>query len=426
MGETAQLEESPSKPTINITDSGSTKAEKFIQEWNDAFSLKVFQMPHLAKRCLHTIVGLMLRDVKLCFQGSYTDLRDSSIIMQDSGTGKKPTIEFLEGIAKKLGFKFRRRSTITSAGAVGTVVIEDIIDSDTNCKIKAPVVVDGDLKTLDLLTCSEADSILYSRIDAFGNDLLTNLCDSQDAENQISKKLANGEVEPFTSKTTLFLTTTVPKTINPRWFEKGLFQRFGISIKTISFEQYQDIRNEIFNNLGKGSDSTKTIDDLVTSLKVRPIPKHFEISEEIKGKLLEKAKLLDQMLIDLKNPEIQATLKSFTNRRDLKLVVYACHHAWLDERNELNGSDVEYAFEVSRESWNDILNFIGHKTSEVKSCREAILGLMADGKTRKTDDIAKSLPTFKRNNIYWSLSNLKDEGKLAYPERDTYRLNLEP
>lgn len=163
-------------------------------------------MPHLATRTLHTTIGLLLRDVKFHYRDGCSDLRDSTIVQQDSGTGKKPAIEFVEEIARHLDFSVRRRSSITSAGAIGTLFEKKGGIFETQ----------GDLRVFDLITCSEADSILYTPMDKFGNDLLTNLCESQDPNNVISKRLARGEITPFTSKSSLFLTTTIPTKINLR------------------------------------------------------------------------------------------------------------------------------------------------------------------------------------------------------------------
>jgi len=420
---TLQAEEPPTITVSSKTQQASPSdwsADDFITEWNTVFGQKVFDMPHMATRALHTTIGLILKDVNVHFKGSYTDLRDSSIVMQDSGTGKKPTIEFLEEVVECLGLEFRRRSTITSAGAVGTIVIEDVIDPETGCKQRQGIVVFGDLKNLDLITCSEADSILYSKIDSFGNDLLTNICDSQDPKNLISKKLANGEVKPFTSHTSFFLTTTIPSAVNPRWFEKGLFQRFGISIKRVNFDKYQEIRDSLITAVGEEVDLSSEIKQLAEALKSKNVPEKFEFAPEIRSGFLEKARLLDKTLTDLKNSAILNSLKSFTVRRDLKMITYACHHAWLDERSKLTIKDIDYAYEVSSESWRDVLNFVCRNASTTQSCPNAILSVMSDGKLRSIDEIREKLKGFSDENIRYSLSVLVKSRMLNHPQRTHY------
>lgn len=312
-------------------------ADDLIAEWNKAFKAKVRLMPHLAVRSLHTIVGLCLSHVTIEYRGDRTDLRDSSIVMQDSGTGKKPTIQFVEEVAGFLGFSYRRRSNITPAGALGTIRLKN----------GEPVEITGDLKTFDLVTCAEADNILYTRIDSFGNDLLTNICESQDTENKISRRLAEGEVGPYSSKTSLFLTTTVPQAlVNPRWLEKGLFQRFGIAIKEVPIETYKAVRDELVDTVGEPCEvGDKAVQELAKELHRKrsacATPK-FVFSAEVKEAIKEEGHSLDKMLEDMRNETLISKTKSFTIRRDLKMITYACHHAWLDNRQKLNEADVEY------------------------------------------------------------------------------------
>jgi hypothetical protein len=392
---------------------------QFIEKYNNTFSMKVFGMPHLATRSMHTIIGLRLSGVIIHFDGSECDCRDSSIIMQDSGTGKKGAIEFVEQVAEGLGFDYRRRSTITSAGAIGTLDIQETID-ETSCKVKKPVVVEGDLKNLPLLTCDEADSIFYARADNFGSDLLTNLCDSQDTHNKISKRMAHGEVPTFESHTSLFFTTTVPASINPRWFTKGLFQRFGIAIKTVELQEYCDIRDQIIRSAGNFLDPAPKIAELVNDLKSMPIPTDFHISPTIREEILTYCYKLDQTLRDFHDTTLEKKAKTFTNRRDIKMVVYACHHAFLDKRDYLDSSDTLYAFGVSAESWRDILNFLS-QAKKVPSCSNSILDLMSDLKARSTLEIREALSQWTETNVRTNLSILTHKKELERIDRDLYR-----
>ena len=269
-----------------------SNADDFIAEWNRAFNTRVRLMPHLAERSLHTIVGLCLNHVTVEYIGNRTDLRDSSLVMQDSGTGKKPTIEFVEKIADLLGYNCERRSNITAAGAIGTIRLKN----------GEPLEIAGDLKTYDLITCGEADSVLYTKVDTYGNDLLANICESQDAGNVISRRLAEGKVGPYTSNTTLFLTTTIPQQplLNPRWFLKGLFQRFGIAIKEVPFETYKAVRDELVDSVGETCETNdKDVEGLAKELAKKrsdlPSPK-FTFSKEVKAAVKEAGHSLDKML----------------------------------------------------------------------------------------------------------------------------------
>lgn len=183
---------------------------------------------------------------------------------------------------------------------------------------------------------------------------------------------------------------------------------------------YQGVRDEITATRKKVEVSTN-IKQLAETLKSKVVPEKFDFSKTIKNKIHEKAHSLDQILIELRNPQILKLTKSFTIRRDLKMITYACHHAFLDNRKEINSQDVNYGFEVSLQSWNDILNFVGRKTSEIESCSDAVLRLMNDGKIRSTGEIAEALDQFKAGNISYTLSTLTSKGLLNKLERNQYQ-----
>ena len=75
--------------------SGS-KADDFIQQWKNRFSAKCKQNPHLSLPTMHNVIGVILRYVKIYYGAEYIDLRTSLLAIQDSGTGKKPAMEFAE------------------------------------------------------------------------------------------------------------------------------------------------------------------------------------------------------------------------------------------------------------------------------------------------------------------------------------------
>jgi hypothetical protein len=389
-----------------------SEADAFIERWNTVFAERVFQMPHLATRTLHTTIGMMLRDKIIYYLDDCVDLRNSSIVLQDSGTGKKPTLDFIEEMATELDFICRRRSSITSAGAIGTL-----------CEKKGEILEsEGDLKLYDLLTCAEADSILYSRTDEYGNDLLTNLGQSQETKNLISKRLAKGEIKPFISNASLFLTSTVPPILNPRWFHKDIFQRLGVNIKVVPHSVYKEVRDEVIDSLGKKAGSPSGVKELAEHLKNLKIPtEDFVFTSEIRNQIKEKGHLLDKKLEDLNSLKVLEQCKSFTVRRELQMAVYACHHSWLDGRIELNKEDVEYACKVSFESWNDVLNYVGTKASTLETCRNAIINLMSDGKPRSLGDMHKDLPQFNYGNIKQYATVLFEQKLLVRTERGIYQ-----
>ena len=388
-------------------------AEFFIEQWEKACETKIIDMPKLVRRAMHTIVGILLKDTTMNFNAQKIDMRDSSTIFQTSGSGKKLIMEIVEDMATRLKIKWARRSSITSAGAVGTIRLD---------KDKKAVSIYGDLKNYDLITCSEADSILFTKIDQHGNDLLTNLCESQDHGGIISKRLAIGSLDQYTSTTSLFFTTTVPFMFQKRWLKKGYIQRVSCEINIVPFPVYVKIRNNIFRNAGIKSSNGEPFRELAKILLEKKVPKSFTSTPAINEKFLKYAQKLDEVLIKLKQTEVMEILKSFTIRRDQKMMVYACHHAFLDERDTLEQADLKYAFDLALDSWRQKIDFIGVKRSLVKTCKDSILGFVEEGEEWTVQQIIAKIPHFTKTNIRSQLSRLVKEGVMITMKRGSYKM----
>lgn len=368
-----------SEPTVS-----GCKADEFIEEWKKRFALKCKLNPHLALPTLHNVLGVILRDSKIHYGAEYTDLRTSLLVIQDSGAGKKPAMEFAESIVQGVLSKcaIARRSSLTSAGAVGTLI---------ETKMKTYIPVYGDLKNIDYLVVSEAGSLLETKMDPYGNDLLRNICESQDTNNKISKKLAKGEIPPFTSKTVLSLWTVPPPNVSTLITRSGLIQRFIFVFKSVSLDEYEVLSDEILSSIGTKVDEKANVQPLIDTLKQKPIIDEFTFQEYTKHLILEKKKLFDEILVDAGEKFVKE-LKSFTVRRDLLMVKLAAQHAWLDQRNNVEPVDIEYAFEISEELWNNLLAFVENLWGTGKGENETnALYLLEVGKENALSEYYKTL-----------------------------------
>jgi hypothetical protein len=353
----AEIEPSSPISTLSKSDVGS-KASAFIEDWKRRFEKKCKLNPHLVLPVMHSVIGAILREVRIHYDAENVDMRTSLLVIQDSGTGKKPAMEFSEKIVQGVlpDFVVKRRSNLTSAGAVGTLTEAEIIEPTSKTKIKTYIPVYGDLKTTDFLSISEAGSLLETKMDQFGNDLLRNICESQDTDNKISKKLAKGEVPEFTSKTVLSLWTVPPSNINKLVTQTGLIQRFIPVFKTVTLSEYKSLRTEIISSLGQEVDEASNIQPVVDILKNKPLIDKFHFGSDTKKAICSKALVLDGILLDV-GAEYVDRLKSFTVRRDLLMAKLAAQHAWLDERSNVEPEDVEYAFKLLEELWISMLDF---------------------------------------------------------------------
>jgi len=348
--------DAPNKASLNAF-SGS-KADEFIEQWKNRFSVKCKQNSHLSLPAMHNVIGIILRETKIYYGAEYIDLRTSLLVIQDSGTGKKPAMEFAETVVASIFPKYvvKRRSMLTSPGALGGLKTETVENPDTGKKVSTEVSVKGDLELVDYLSVSEAGSLLECKPDQWGNDLLRNICESQDTNNRMSRRLKDGEIPEFKSKTVLSLWTVPPANISTLVTRSGLIQRFIPVFKVFAFSEYQTLRTEIISNLGEEIDESSNIQSLVAILKKKPLIDKFLYSEETKKLICSKAEALDEILLGA-GAEYVNRLKSFTIRRDLLMVKLATHHAWLDERSKVEPRDVEYAFELLKELWTSMLDF---------------------------------------------------------------------
>jgi hypothetical protein len=339
-----------------------SKAELFIDHWKTSFGNKCKRNPHLALPVMHNVIGAILRDVRIYYDSEWFDLRTSLLVIQDSGTGKKPAMEFAEGVVNGVlpAFKIKRRRNITSAGAIGGLTTQQVVDEKKGTTSTEAVPVKGDLETVDFLSYSEAGSLLETKADSWGNDLLKDICESQDANNKLSKRLKDGEIPEFTSKTVLSLWTVPPANISTLVAKTGLIQRFIPVFKSIPFDEYRSLRNEIVSKLGNKVDEETNLKPIIDSLKAKPMITDFKFTEETKSAIIEKSELLDEALLAA-GADYVDRLKSFTVRRDLLMVKLAIQHTWLDERNNVEPIDIEYAFKLMDGLWNSMLEFFIEK-----------------------------------------------------------------
>jgi hypothetical protein len=340
-----------------------SKAEKFINEWKTRFANKCKQNSHLALPALHNVLGAILRDVQLPYGSEYVDLRTSLLVIQDSGTGKKPAMEFIESIVTQVLplFRVKRRSMLTSAGALGGLTLEQVTDEKTGKTVSQQVPVKGDLEEVDFLLVSEAGSLLECKPDQWGNNLLRNICESQDTNNKMSRRLKEGEVPEFTSRTVLSLWTVPPENISLLVTRSGLIQRFIPVFKSVSLQEYKSLREEIVANLGEKIDESANIKPLVDALKNKPVMLTFSFGSDTKAAISAKAAALDEVLLDAGGADFVDRLKSFTVRRDLLMVKLAVQHAWLDERSSVEPCDIEYAFTIMQGLWVSMLDFFSER-----------------------------------------------------------------
>jgi len=408
------------KPKFLTIDKRLDSADEFIAEWHRLFGKRVYNMPHLSTRSLHTTVGVRLRKSLVTYDKNFIDCRDSTLGMQTSGTGKEPTIVF----TRKMVSYFPdvrieqtvRRKNITSAGATGTI-------SDSK-------FVRGDLQDYLFIACAEADSLFNARIDSFGNDLITDLCVSQDPTGIISKKLAGGSIPEYHSESSLFLMTTIPPAVNARWITKGLFQRFSVVVKKISAEVCQDTANKIIDNLNvikQDENVDADMEILMSTMSAMPVPENFEIPYTMKPLLKKKVGLLVGKIREwtpkIPRKDLRDSLNSFIIRNTLNMIKYACHHAFLDCRNFVTAEDVEYAYPIADECWTDVLRLFEMQPSQVRrGANKAILELMNDFKKRTLSEIHRDLhEEFTHDNIKVTSQNLYKNGELDRVERGVYQ-----
>lgn len=352
--------EQPADVLVQTTE--SSKADGFIKEWKIRFELKCKRNPHLVLPVLHTVIGAILRDTRVYYDAESFDLRTSLLVVQDSGTGKKPAMEFTEAVIKGVLPKFRvkRRRTITSAGALGALKNEEATDSATGSKVTKTVPIKGDLEEVDFISVSEAGSLLETRQDQWGNDLIRDICESQDTNNKLSRRLRDGEVPEFTSKTILSLWSVPPTNISTLVTRSGLIQRFIPIFKIVPFKEYQELRDELVSRMGIKVDEEANVQPLIVALKNKPVIREFEFNPETREAIIKKGESLDEMLLDAGADYVER-LKSFTVRREVLLTKLAVHHAWLDERKSVEPLDVEYAFDLLKGLWESMLEFFEDK-----------------------------------------------------------------
>lgn len=328
------------------------------------------------------------------------DNRIHCLVIQKSGSGKGPAFKFMEKIAELAGMSMTIRSSVTSAGLIGTIAP----NGD---------VIPGDAFYYNIIAFEEARTIFRASQMLHSCDLIENINQILDPAGVIEKRMAHGVIS-YRSTTSLF-GSTYPIKSEPVYIDSGFLPRMLVLYRDIDSKFYYDVLDWVFCNIGKRvSFKEEKMKLLANTLReIRNMPEFdFEFTARRCYKNITK------LLKDISSEYDEAVVsraEPFISRIGINAVKMSTCMAVLYEKRNVSVEDIERISTLVEYSWRGILNYIRDFDVDVgidpklEKIIKAIVKLADVGDTIQFRELLRFVK-MKKNELLQYLYTLEDAG----------------
>jgi len=336
------------KRAIRSSDFG----DKLIKDYLNVFNKYSFKNELYGRISLHVILGQALcKNIYYKMGARKIDPRVHLLLIKPQGTGKGAGYDFVVDMAKGLDLNFQSLTESTDAGLIGTVITEK----------KEKVVVDGLLKTADIIGMEEA-SVIFDYTSEFSKKNMTymqitmNSLDGSSCE--INKQLGT-ELIQFKPHASFVLLTYPPDKLVDKILKTGFVDRVIAIFEDVTLEDRLKIIKKMSANINPSKKFTDDFEFIRRRLEV--IINYYkkdeiciEIPEKIDKRMLLVIDLFAQKILDA-SPKAREKLEHFISRLYETLMKLAIHHAILNRRTTIDMSDVLYARMTFEPIWKNLI-----------------------------------------------------------------------
>ena len=326
----------------------SLKGNELIRRYVELFSQYSHNNELYAKITFHVIFGQLFKHLRIYKGGNWLDPRVHLLLIQASGSGKSTPFDFIFNITEKLGISAVMPDSITDAALVGTV---EEIKSKKGEKSEYEIVP-GILDYADILIWDEAEMLLSDNPKQHAQDAVYYF---QKALNPlgskssiISKKLAHGEWINLAPHCSLLLVAANIENLDEQVLTKGICQRLLFFPRDLSTEERVD--NDMKDVEKVGQKTVMEIDTISIVERLKELREQFkdvklEFDDGVIPLLKNKTNSLHS-LISTSDEHIKNLLQSFIARYKNIILVLGVHHALMNERSNVDKSDINYGFGI--------------------------------------------------------------------------------
>jgi hypothetical protein len=329
--------------------------DKLIEDFNDVFANYSIDNRMYGLITLHVAFGQALcQNVYYRMGSRKIDIRVHLLLIKPQATGKGAGFSVCEKLADNLGLQFQSLTTSTDAGLVGTKIYDH--------SQKEEIIVDGLLKTADIIGMEEA-SMIFDLASDFSKKNMTlmqiTMNSLWDSSCIISKKLGTTLIE-FKPHASFLLTSYPPDNLAEKVMKTGFLDRVIPIFETVSLEQRLSTLKKMTELLNKpqGELNDKeqgVIETLCGIVNFYKKGEHcIEISENIHQKLLYIIEEFAMKVLDA-SPKAQEKLEHFVTRLYEILIKLSIHYALFNLRTRVEISDLLYARRIYLPIWKSLI-----------------------------------------------------------------------
>jgi len=304
---------------------------------------------------LHVVLGQALcQNVYYRVGRRKIDIRVHLLLIKPQATGKGAGFTMCVLLAKALGLEFQKLTKTTDAGLEGTKIY-DVTQ-------KKEIIVDGLLKTADIIGMEEASPIFDLTSD-FSKMVMTNMQITMnslfDEDCEISKRLGTQLIE-FKPHASFILTSYPPDKLAEKVTKTGFIDRMIAVFETVTLAERLEIIRKMTEMFNMKSDEQQANQEDVIE-KIKGIVNFYkkgeyciEIPEDIHEILLDIIEDFALQVFDA-SPKAREKLEHFVTRLYELLIKLSIHHALLDLRTKLQLKDILYARMTYMPIWKNLI-----------------------------------------------------------------------
>lgn len=329
--------------------------DKLIEDFNDVFANYSIDNRMYGLITLHVAFGQALCQNVYYRTGSRKiDIRVHLLLIKPQATGKGAGFSVCEKLADNLDLNFQSITTSTDAGLAGTKIYDPAQ--------KQEVVVDGLLKTADIIGMEEA-SVIFDLTSDFSKKNMTlmqiTMNSLWDSSCTISKKLGTTLIE-FKPHASFLLTSYPPDNLAEKVMKTGFLDRVIPVFETVSLEQRLSIMKRMTELLNKPEQEVndkedETLETIAGIVNFYKKGEHcVDIPENIEKTLLHIIEEFALKVLDA-SPKAQEKLEHFVTRLYEILIKLSIHHALFNLRTRVEISDLLYARKIYLPIWKNLI-----------------------------------------------------------------------
>jgi len=333
----------------------STKGDKLIEDFDELFSNYSIDNQMYGRIVLHVVLGQALcQNVYYRMGKRKIDIRTHLLLIKPQATGKGAGFTMAVLLANALNLKFQKLTKTTDAGLEGTKVYD--------VSQKKEVIVDGLLKTADIIGMEEASPIFDLTSD-FSKMVMTNMQITMnslfDEDCEISKRLGTQLIE-FKPHASFILTSYPPDKLAEKITKTGFIDRMIAIFETVTLAERLEIMRKMTEMLNmkpeeqavKQAEILERINGIINFYKKGEYC--IQIPNDIHEILLDVIEDFAMQVFDA-SPKAREKLEHFVTRLYETLIKLSIHHAILDLRMKVELSDILYARMTYMPIWKNLI-----------------------------------------------------------------------